>query len=391
MKKWITIAVIVIVGIVIISIADNLAETNQDGHYQVKQAFYTGDMTVRSRSGTYGQWLATIWDYKNVATVVFGEHDGAEETSAVIPAVPVIFSDGSKGLISGLARVRLPVSKADRKALKNEFADGYKHFIVRGLVPVINNAVKLSANLRSAQDAYTTLAVFQHAITDQLKNGIYVTKAVTKIITRETGDTEEVKITEIVYGEDGQPLREPNRIQELGAVVIELVIDVPEFDSKVTEMISRRKDEAMKTELAKQAAIRAKQDAITSEQQGLANVAEEKYKKEVIKIAAVTEASKRFEVEEYAALQAKETAKKIKAEGDAKAFANRALVAAGLTPQQKMTMQIEIARVVSENVAKASTPKVVFMGGGKGAANEVMNIFGAERSIELIKKLGEMK
>ncbi len=393
MKKYIFIAAIVVVGILAITAADNLFETNQDGHYQVKQAFYTGNMSVRSQSGTYSQWFGTIWDYKNVATVRFGTgDDGGGEASATLDAIPVIFSDGSKGLISGLVRIKLPTQPSDRLYLKNEFADGYDHFIESGLKPVVNNAIKLAANLRTAQDAYTTLAQFQFAISDQLENGMYKTKMVTKYITRETGDIEEIRSTEVLIDTlTGLPYREANRILELGAVVTECVIEVPQFDSKVEEMISRRKDEAMKTELAKQAAIRAKQDAITSEQQGLANVAEEKYKKEVTKIAAVTEASKRYEVEKYAALQAKETAKKIKAEGDAKAFANRALVAAGLTPQQKMEMQIKIAEVVSANVAKASTPKVVFMGGGEGAANEVMNIFGAERSLELIKKLGEMK
>jgi hydroxylamine reductase (hybrid-cluster protein) len=143
----------------------------------------------------------------------------------------------------------------------------------------------------------------------------------------------------------------------------------------------------METELSKQKALRAKQEAITEEQQGLANVAKAKYEKEVEKVREVTEAQKKFEVEELAAKTAKETAKKIEAEGYANAAANRALVSAGLTPEQRMQMDIKIADVVSANISKASTPAVVFMGSDKGSADEVMKVFGAERSLELINKM----
>ena len=63
----------------------------------------------------------------------------------------------------------------------------------------------------------------------------------------------------------------------------------------------------------------------------------------------------------------------------------------GLTPQQKMEMQIKIAEVVSSNVAKAPTPQVVMLGGGDSGspAGEAMKVFGAERAIELIKKVNE--
>jgi len=53
---------------------------------------------------------------------------------------------------------------------------------------------------------------------------------------------------------------------------------------------------------------------------------------------------------------------------------------------------MKIAEVVSANVAKAPTPQVVMLGGdGKGGsvANEAMKVFGAERAIELIKKVNE--
>lgn len=59
-----------------------------------------------------------------------------------------------------------------------------------------------------------------------------------------------------------------------------------------------------------------------------------------------------------------------------------------------MELQIKIAEVTSANIDKASTSQVVFMsGGGSGdtGADEVIKIFGAERSLEIIKKFSTPK
>lgn len=386
-NKKIMAIVVGIIAIVFLIFSFSIFETNEAGYFQVKQAAITGNMSVRFDAGTYFQNFGDITEYKNVTTCGIGNHKG--DGTADIAAVDVIFNDGSKAQISGLIRVKLPTTAEGAINLKREYSGGFQHFIQSGVVPIVNNAIKLSANLRSAQDAYTTLALFQQAVEDQLRNGIYVTKSDKVMVERSTGDSEEQRVTVLVYDDDGQPLRTPNRLQQLGCEVLECVIDVPQFDAKVEEMISLRKDEAMKTELAKQSAIRAKQDALTAEQQGLANVATAKYKQEVVKVEEVTIAEKNFQVEALNAKKALEIAKRIEAEGRAQAVANQALVNAGLTPVQKMEMQIKIADVVSKNISTASTPNVVFMGGGSNSgADDVMKVFGAERSIELVKKFG---
>ena len=54
-----------------------------------------------------------------------------------------------------------------------------------------------------------------------------------------------------------------------------------------------------------------------------------------------------------------------------------------------MGMDIKIAECVSANGAKAPTPQVVFVGGegGGSGAEDALKVFGAERAIELIKKV----
>jgi len=363
-----------------------ILETNNAGFFQVKQAFYTGNMSVRQNAGTYFQWFGTISEYKNVTTVGIGEHHTGDGT-ADIEAVDVIFNDGSKAKISGLIRVKLPTTQEGAISLKREYAGGFDHFIQSGIVPIVNNAIKLSANLRSAQDAYTTLALFQQAVEDQLRHGIYVTKSDKVEKTTSTGDIEEQRVTVLVYGSDNQPLRTPNRLQQLGCEVLECVIDVPQFDTKVEEMIAKRKDEAMKTELSKQEAIRAKQDALTAEQQGLANVAKAKYEKEVEKVQEVTTAQKLYEV---AALNAKKEEENKKATifiGQAQAESNRLKVAAGLSPQEAAEWKYKTSVDVAKALSGVNVPSIVINGGDKSTGANPMDAIGINMLLDIMGKL----
>lgn len=390
MKTKIFAAVFLIIAFGVVAMLGRIIETNEAGFFQVKQAIWSGELTTRIASGTYFQNFGDVTTYKNVATVGLGTHQG--EGSADIAAVPVIFNDGSKATISGLIRVRLPSTTEEAIQLKKEYSGGYEHFIRSGIVPIVNNAIKLSANLRSAQDAYTTLALFQQAVEDQLKNGMYVTKSDKIEITRSTGDVEESRVTVLVYGDDGQPLRNTNRLQELGCEVLECVIDVPAFDAKVNEMIAARKDEAMKTELAKQSAIRAKQDAITAEEQGKANVALAKYEKEVEKVKEVTDAQKRFEVAEYNAKEALEAKKATIAKGQAEAEANRLKVAAGLSPQEKAEWEFKTKVGVAEQLAKVQMPSIVIGGnGGSGGSASPLDAVGIKFLMEINDTLAKGK
>ena len=363
-KKWIKLGIGIVLIIVFLSSLGNILETNDEGFFQIKQAIWTGEMSVRLAPGTYFQNFGSIFDYKQVATIGIGSQVG--EGSADVPAVRVIFNDGSKADISALVRVQLPRTDEAILNLKKEFSGGYDHFIRSGVVPIVENAIKLAANLRSAQDAYTTLALFQQAIEDQLRNGIYVTKSDKIIVTRSTGDTEEQKITAVVEDSTGNPLRMQNRFYDLGCEVKECVISMPEFDPKVEEMIAARKDEAMKTELAKQEAIRAKQDAITAAEKGKANVAKAEAEKLVEKIKAVTDAQKNFEVAEFNKKRDKEVAEARLITQKAEADANKLLVAAGLTPLERATIDKETAIGVAEHMSKWVGPQIVITGGDEG-------------------------
>jgi hypothetical protein len=396
-KKKITMVFIGVIALMFLFFLGSIVETNTEGYIQVKQAAISGEMSVRMTPGLYFQNFGTIWTYNRVATVGFGDHKG--EKSADIDAIPVIFNDGSKATISGLVRIRLPQTEEGVLEIKKEFAGGYDHFIQSGVVPIVKNAVKLAANLRSAQDAYTTLALFQQAIEDQLRNGTYMTESKTIQVERTTGDPEDRQVTVIVnYPKDfegldaegvplaGQPRRIADRFKELGCEVNECVISIPDFDDKVEDMIARRKDEAMKTELAKQAAIRAQQDALTAEEQGKANVATAKYEKEVELVRAVTKARENFEVAQFEAKKAGQI--KLKKIEEAKGVAEELRIADGLSAkaQYEIDASVKTSIGVAEALSKWVAPQIVVLGGDGKGGNGVENALMIQMMRELVNK-----
>lgn len=383
-KKIIILSLSCVCLLLFLLMSCNLFEVNRAGYYQVKQSI-TGKMSVKTNPGPYWQGFGDIKTYKRVATVGFGDMKG--EGSADIESIGVIFNDGSKATIDGLVRVELPQTREKILELKNEYSEGYEHFIRSGIVPVVQNAVKLSANLRSAQDAYTTLAIFQQAIEDQLRNGIYQTRTDVIEITRNTGDTEKMKVTVIVMDENNNPKRISNRFKELGCEVKECVIDVPKFDTKVEEMISKRKDEAMKTELAKQEAIRAKQDAITAEEKGKAEIEKARARELVNKIQAVTQAQKEFEVAELNKLKAKEDSEAQLIRKRAEADANRLLVNAGLTPQERAEYKMKTSIGIAEKMANIKFPKLMIFGSGNNGTMNPFDAVGLESFMKIADKL----
>ena len=154
-----------------------------------------------------------------------------------------------------------------------------------------------------------------------------------------------------------------------------------------------RKDEAMKTELAKQSAIRAKQDAITAEEQGKANVAKAKYEEEVKKERAVVAAQQKFEV---AALNAKEAAEKKKAVIlAAEAKKHELLIADGLSDLAKYTIDADVRAAigVAEHLAKWVGPQIVMTGGasGKGGSSGVSEALTIQMMQQIARDMGTKK
>ena len=107
---------------------------------------------------------------------------------------------------------------------------------------------------------------------------------------------------------------------------------------------------------------------------------------------AVTKAQQEFEVARLEAEKAKQVALKVKAEGEAQAAANRALVSAGLTPAERAEWDYKTAVGIAEALAKSNVRWVpeIMLGGASGS-NSAMDAVGLNMMMDIVNKMNTKK
>ena len=165
------------------------------------------------------------------------------------------------------------------------------------------------------------------------------------------------------------------------------IIDI-KYDDATQSQIDAQKQANLAVITAKTQALKAIQETITIEEKGKAEAAQAKWEQEKIKATAVTQAQQEFEVAELEAKKAKQVALKVQAEGEAKAAANRALVAAGLTPAERAEWDYKTAVGIAEALAQSKVrwvPEVMMS--GNGANNSAMDAVGLNMMMAVVKKM----
>lgn len=135
-------------------------------------------------------------------------------------------------------------------------------------------------------------------------------------------------------------------------------------------------------------AAAAVQEAIRAEEEGKAKAAQAKWAQETVKATEVTKAEQEKEVSRLAAEKAEFDKKKVIAQGEAEAAANRAKVAAGLTPQERAEWDYKTKVGVAEAIAKVTLPKIVTTS-GSGNSNQAMDAMGLKMLIDVADKLSK--
>ncbi len=340
-------------------------ETNKFGNYQIKQAAGSGHITVRNEAGLYLQMFGSIVTYPVSEDVDFEAEN-----------LQVRFNDGSVARVKGTVKFKMPTNPEKQKELHRDYAN-YKNverdLIVRNVAEALSN----TATYMVAEDSYAAgRATFSDLAMQQLKEGIFKTS--TKIVDVVDTDGTKFKKKEIrvVYDNNGMPvIQKPSLLKHYGIEILQFVVNDFEYDEKINELIARKKDAEQNKVVAMANAEKAKQDAITAEEQGKARIAEARANAEVKKATEVTEAEKRSavakikaeqekEVSRLAAEQAKFDAEKIKAQGEAEAFATKKKVEAGLTPLEKATIEKETKIGVAHALAQVKFPSSMVISGG---------------------------
>ena len=323
----------------------------------------------------FSGFFSKTTDYPDVITTVFSQNEEDKATSSH-PAFTIRFNDATKATAQATIRWSLP-NDEDKMIQIHKAYRGPERLAKNSLVPYSRECLKFAAQLMESETHYSGgRSKLKEDFRDQLQNGQYVLEYKTEYV-RDTLSNEREKITTsfIRIGKDGLASRIKSDIQQYSINVDFAAIDEVDYEEQVDRKLAQKIEQSTLESVSKQALITAQQEALTEKARGEQMLAKVKAEQEADKLQAVIQAEKAKEVAQQEALQAKYIADKIAEEGRAQAEANKALVSAGLTPEQRMNMDIEIADKVSSNMAKIKFPEIMIFGAGDG--NSPTNPFDA--------------
>lgn len=358
----------------------------------------TGKYEVWTEGGAQFQWWGNVYEYSKTNQVEFTGVEKNEEgyvAAGSNPGAAVTFNDRGRGFIIGSLRVVLPRDFNHMAKIQQEF--GSEEALISTLIKptlykVVTSCGPLMSSLESVSETRTDLIQY---ITDQLNEGVYKTK-ITKIkVTNElTGDTETVAKAEILVDRNGNYMRqEKSPFQQYGITCNLVSITDIKYDRATQDQIDAQKQANLAVVTAKTKSLEAIQKTVLITEQGKADAEKAKWEQEKEKAVAVTKAQQEFEVAKLEAAKAEEVARKVRAEGEAKAAANRALVSAGATPDQLLQMKKETMIGIARELANSKTewvPKIM-VNGNNGNGSDPMQTVGLNMLMQTIEKMNSFK
>lgn len=392
------IGILVVTGIALITLLSTvgqIVETNDAGYYQVKQAAFTGEMSVKNEAGTYYQGFGNITTYQVSDMYYFSKSNADGGAGELADAINVRFNDGGTAKISGAIKFRLSGKPEDQLQLHRDFKnyEAVKHDLIR---QVVQEALNKTAATMKAEESYSSrLAEFTALAEEQIKIGIVDT--VSEQIKEKDTDGNELTDTviRIKLDKDGKRvISKPSPLNRYNVEVINFVIKDFDFDEKTQAIIVKKKEAEQEKVVARAKAERAKQEAITASEEGKAKVALAEAAALVEKKTAVINAEKETEVAKQAKLKAKEEAEATLNTGRAEAEANRLKVSAGLTPQERAEYKMKTAIGVAEKLSNVKFPGMMIIGGEGGKGGQALNPFdavGLESFMRINEKLTNTK
>ena len=259
------------------------------------------------------------------------------------------------------------------------------------LYKVVTACGPLMSSLESVSETRTDLIFY---ITDQLNNGVYKTRSIKEDVTNElTGDKETRVRAEIISdknGVGGYARQEVSPFSMYGITSgLVSILDI-KYDKATQDQIDAQKSANLAVITAKTKSLEAIQRTVQITEEGKAAAEKAKWEQEREKAVAVTRAEQEREVSKLAAEKAEFEKKRIIAEGEAEAAANRAKVAAGLTPQERAEWDYKTAVGIAEALANSKVRWVpeVMMGGGSGN-NSAMDAVGLNMMLDVVQKMNK--
>lgn len=379
-----------IVAILALFMIPRIGENVGNEEIVVCQAPFSGHMDYWTTPGLKGQWFGHITQYYKTQQLWFGSDDDRGEE--IGEPIPVIFNDASDGLIYGSLRVKLPTDTDHLSRIQTDY-NGMSRLMTDLVRPTVTKVIYASGPLMSAFESYAEKKndLIEY-IADQLRNGVYktATKSV-ETVDPITGETKTIKLAVLIEDENsagGYKRSEVSPFSYYGIEIGQVAVSKIAYSERVTAQIAQQQEANMLIQTSKAKSAAAQQEAIRAEEEGKATAAKAKWEQEKEKAVAVTKAEQERETARLAAEKAEFDKKRIIAEGEAEAAANRAKVAAGLTPQERAEWEYKTRVGVAEALSKTQWPKIV-MNGNQNGGNTAMEAIALKQMSELVDNMSK--
>lgn len=395
-KIWAIIIAVIAIALVCLS-GGLLEDANRSKNY-VCQVPGSGEYKVWTDGGLHMQWFGNLYSYSKTSQITFEDfekNDGEVVPTGKNPAGRITFSDKGKGCLVGSFRVKMPNATKYMEKIQEDYGSEealIENMVKKELYKIITACGPLMTSLESVSETRTDLNSY---ITDQLNNGLYKTKLVPiETVNPVTGDTEITNKAYPIEDEDapgGYARKEVSEFSKYGIECGQVAVIHIEYDDDTQKQIDAQRNANLAMITLKTQALEFQQKAIKAEEEGKAAAAEAKWAQEKEKAIAVTKAQQEYEVAELEAKKAKQIALKVQAEGEAKAAANRALVAAGLTPAERAEWDYKTAVGIAQALAESKVrwvPEIMMGGNSNGSA---MDAVGLNMMMDVVKKMNESK
>ena len=395
-KKSISAIIFAVIAIVFLFLLPSVGEDVPNEEIIVNQYPFTGKMAYWTTPGLKGQWFGRKTTYYKTQQFWFGSSDDDNKQQGT--PIPVTFNDASDGLIYGSLRIKLPIDEEHLSRIQTDY-NGMDRLMNDLVSQTVTKVIYASGPLMSAFESYAEKKndLIEY-ITDQLNNGVYKTAVkVEETIDPVTGEKKTVKLATLIPDETapgGYKRSERSPFAYYGITIGsdqggQVSISKIDYSEKVKMQIAQQQEANMQIQTSKAKSAAAQQEAVRAEQEGKASAAKAKWEQEKIKAVEVTKAEQEREVSRLAAEKAEFDKKRIIAEGQAEAEANRLKVAAGLTPQEKAEWDYKTAVGIAEALSKSNVRWVpeIMINGKDGSGSSAMDAVGMNMMLDIAKTI----
>lgn len=384
-----TLLVFVLIVATALGVGGHIFETVASGTYHIKQAAISGTMSVKMEPGLYFQNFGDVTMWKKAETFYFTAD--SVEGEARDQSIEVRFNDGSLCHISGTLRIILPPNQDQALSLVTEYSyQQYGELEQKLILPVVRNALRLTANLMSARESYSERRTdFIFFAWDQIQNGLYETVEETRKVVDPVSGEQVTKTFKIVKVDStGQPIHQHNPLEGMGLRLANFEIKEFVYAKKVQEQIATQQEALMAVATARAQAQQAEQEALTQEAKGKAKVMQAKYEEEEIKVRAVVQAEMELEVARLAKSAAEQTKEKEILLGQGEAERKKLVLQADGALAQKLQTLERVNAHWAQAYSKRPVPALVMGAGGAGGTDTGATEFAQMMQLLVAKELG---